>query len=145
MTVQALSAAKRLSERSQWTLSNLKLQKILYIAHMFYLGRTNGEPLVRGAFEAWDYGPVHPNVYHKVKIFGSDPVENIFHDVADMAKGPEKEILDEALESLDGFGPGQLVHVTHREGGAWEKNYIPGVRNCIISNKDILAEYNGLD
>mgnify|MGYP006283548483 CR=1 FL=1 len=77
MTVSVLSAAKRLAARSGWTLSNLELQKILYLAHMVHLGRTDGAPLVHGLFEAWDYGPVHPDLYHRVKIFGSSPVKNI--------------------------------------------------------------------
>jgi len=41
MTVSASAAAKRMCERSGWTLSNLELQKLLYIAHMFHLGETS--------------------------------------------------------------------------------------------------------
>jgi uncharacterized phage-associated protein len=51
MAVSVASAAKRLCEKTGWTLSNLELQKILYIAHMFHLGET-GQPLVPGHFEA---------------------------------------------------------------------------------------------
>jgi len=144
MTVPVLSAARRLASRSGWTLSNLELQKLLYLAHMFYLGRTHGDPLVPGRFEAWDYGPVHPDLYHKAKIFGSDPVEDIFHANAELPPGPERDILDEAYDSLGHAGPGQLVNATHRPGGAWDKNYLPGVRHCIIPNDDILAEYRDL-
>lgn len=38
MTVSVLAAAKRLAQRSNWSLSNLELQNILYLAHMFYMG-----------------------------------------------------------------------------------------------------------
>lgn len=145
MTVSVLSAGKWLAERSGWTLSNLELQKILYIAHMFYLGRTEGEPLVRGSFEAWDYGPVHPDLYHRVKIFGSDPVEDIFHGCDELPESDERRIINEAYKVLGNEGPGRLVNATHRKGGAWEKNYIPGVRCCPIPNDDILEEYQGLD
>jgi uncharacterized phage-associated protein len=145
MTVPVLSAAKRLAERSGWTLSNLELQKILYLAHMFYLGRTGGEPLVPGQFEAWDYGPVHPDLYHRVKVFGSDKVENIFYGNPDLPEGPERAILDEAYDSLGKLGAGRLVNATHRRTGAWAINYLPGVRNRPISNADILAEYQELD
>lgn len=145
MTISVLSAAKHLAKRSGWTLSNLELQKILYLAHMFHLGRNNGEPLVRGLFEAWEYGPVHPDLYRKAKIFGSDPVENVFHGIAEIGVGSEQAILDEAYDSLGNAGPGKLVNATHRKGGAWETNYIPGVRHCVIPNEDILREYQGLD
>lgn len=145
MAVFVLSAARRLATRSGWTLSNLELQKIIYLAHMFYLGRTKGEPLVMGNFEAWNYGPVHPDLYHRVKIFGSEPVQNIFHGTSEMADGPERKILDEAYDSLGKLGPGKLVHATHRLGGAWETNYIPGTRHRIIPNADILKEYGTLN
>lgn len=144
MTVPVLSAAKRLASRSGWTLSNLELQKILYLAHMFYLGRHDGEPLVPGYFEAWDYGPVHPDLYHRVKVFGADPVQNVFHENADLEPGPERDILDEAYDKLGSVGPGGLVNATHRRGGAWDVNYTPGVRHCLIPNRDILREYRRL-
>lgn len=144
MTVPVLSAAKRLAERSGWTLSNLELQKILYLAHMFYLGRHDGQPLVHGQFQAWDYGPVHPDLYHRAKIFGSAPVRNVFYGAPDLQQGPERDILDEAYEGLGDAGSGRLVKATHKPGGAWDRNYKPGIRHCVIPNTDILAEYRGL-
>jgi len=144
MPISILSAAKYLAAKSGWSLSNLELQKILYLAHMFHLGR-HGKPLVRETFEAWDYGPVQPALYHKAKMFGSDPVKNIFHSIPDIPAGTEREIIDEALISLGNAGPGRLVNATHHEGGAWYRNYLPGIRHCIIPNEDILAEYRGLD
>src|SRR5205814_7409199 len=132
---------KRLGERSGWSLSNLEMQKLLYLAHMFYLGHT-GEPLVDGHFEAWDYGPVHPVLYHRAKIFGSAPVENIFNAVADLT-GPreEIEILDKFVERLSHAVPGKLVAITHWDEGAWAKHYQPGGRHVVIPNEDIRQEY----
>ena len=141
MTVPVLSAAKRLAKRSGWSLSNLELQKLLYLSHMFYLGRTGGEPLIPGNFEAWNYGPVHPELYHRAKVFGSDAVGDIFHAFPDIPEGPESAILDEAYNSLGNAGPGRLVNATHRKDGAWDRNYFPGLLHCIIPNSEILREY----
>lgn len=135
-----LTAAKRLAQRSEWTLSNLELQKILYLANMYYIGRT-GTALVNGDFEAWDYGPVHPALYSRARVFGADPVRNIFHDIPDLDKGPAADMLDEALEALGNLGPGKLVRATHREAGAWARNYVPGRRGNVIPFADILDEY----
>lgn len=144
MTASVLSAAKHIAERSGWSLSNLELQKLVYLAHMFYLGRT-GEPLVRGNFEAWDYGPVHPDLYRRARMFGSGDVQDIFHDIPNLGKdSPESSILDEAYDSIGSVGPGRLVNATHRRGGAWEQHYVPGLRHCIIPNQDILKEYQEL-
>lgn len=141
MTVPVLSAAKRLAECSGWSLSNLELQKLLYLAHMFHLGRTNGQPLVSGHFEAWDYGPVHPKLYHRVKVFGSDPVGNVFHGEPDIDDASAVELLDDAVAKLSHLSPGRLVAITHRPNGAWEQNYRPGARGIIIPNQDILDEF----
>jgi len=128
-------------QRSGWSLSNLELQKIIYIAHMFHLGKT-GEPLVSGQFEAWDYGPVHPTIYHKVKVFGASPVENVFHSVVDLPdESPEASTIDAAVDQLGDSKPGRLVAITHWEGGAWTKHYTPGERCIAIPNEDILQEY----
>lgn len=144
MTIAVMSAAKRLAESSDWSLTNLELQKITYLAHMFYMGRRNGEPLVHGNFEAWDYGPVHPDLYHRANIFGSDKVKGFLFSGVSNPEGPELEILDEAYRDLGHVRAGKLVSVTHRKGGAWENNYRPGARSIIIPNSEILEEYLSL-
>src|SRR5882757_6997431 len=54
-------------------ISNLKLQKLLFLCHAFYLVET-GRPLVRGSFEAWQYGPVHREAYDAFKVYGAKPI-----------------------------------------------------------------------
>lgn len=140
MAVNALQAAKYLCEASGWKLSNLALQKILYIAHMLHLGET-GEPLINGRFEAWDYGPVDPSVYRHVKMFGADPIQNVFHRVADITEGSELKALDDVLSAFGDAAPGKLVAITHWADGAWAKYYQPGVRGVGIPNEAILCEF----
>lgn len=140
MTVSAYTAAKYLCEKSEWELSNLSLQKMLYLAHMVHLGR-HQEPLVSGIFEAWEYGPVLPDVYHRAKVFGKKPVQNVFHDAADdIPDARAKETLDEALNAMKDRPPSDLVAITHWEKGAWAQNY-SGNTHDIIPNKDIVKEY----
>ena len=52
--------------------TNLALQKLLYFAHGHFLKQI-GQPLVQGAFEAWNNGPVHPAIYHAFKGAGREP------------------------------------------------------------------------
>lgn len=144
MTVSVLAAARHLGEASGWTLSNLQLQKLIYLAHMVHLGE-HGEHLVPGQFEAWDYGPVHPVLYRVARIFGSDPVQNIFHGAAPLKAGSsERKTLDDAYESLGGLSAAQLVDITHKRSGAWYKNYAPGMRHIPIPDADVLEEYRKL-
>ncbi len=61
-------------EDASLPISNLALQKLLYLAHGHFLIRT-GTPLVQGAFEAWTYGPVHPAVYQAFKSEADRPIK----------------------------------------------------------------------
>lgn len=55
------------------SISPMKLQKLVYYAHGWYLGIT-GEPLLNEAVEAWKYGPVIPSLYHAYKQFAGNPI-----------------------------------------------------------------------
>ncbi len=136
-----LVAAKTALEASDWALSNLPLNKILYLAHMISLGKY-GVPLVSENFEAWDYGPVLPTVYHEAKVFGSDPIRDIFFGVPSAEPASEaRDLIASVVDATKNKTPGELVAFTHWENGAWAKYYRPGVRGIVIPNDDILEEY----
>ena len=109
---------------------------------MFYLGKTNGRPLVTEPFEAWDFGPVIPEVYHHVKGFGSGPIRNVFHwiDPVDQSSD-EFATLKEAAEGTKFKSAAQLVANTHWHNGAWARVYKPRMAGVIIPNSIILEEY----
>ena len=141
MTIHVQQAAKYVGEYTGWSKTNLGMQKIIYIANMLHLGE-QASALVKSHFQAWDYGPVHPDLYHKAKIFGANTVKNIFRSYADLDDDmPEKETLHKTLNMVEGFTDSKLVAITHCEYGAWYKNYVPGKRYVIIPDSDILAEY----
>ena len=121
----------------------MEMQKILYIAHMVYMGENDGEPLVHGYFEAWEYGPVHPELYHYIKLFGAGPVTNEyghFDFVDHLPKGPERRKLDRACKFFPhGSGP-KLVHITHWPKGAWSKCHT-GERFIRITDDAIIGEF----
>jgi uncharacterized phage-associated protein len=140
-----MEAAKTLCELRGWKLSNLEIQKILYLAHMFYLGQT-GEPLIGENFEAWDYGPVVPDLYHHVRGFGRSPVSTGFWHSRLIARGePEFDMLEQAAQATKGVSATRLVSITHRPGGAWATHYRPDARGIIIPNEAIKAEYDSLN
>ena len=51
------------------TISNLKMQKLLYYAQGHFLA-TYQKPLFNDKIEAWEYGPVVKNVYDSFKKYG---------------------------------------------------------------------------
>lgn len=140
MPVPALSAARSLCELKNWNASNLELQKLLYIAHMFQLGET-GNPLVTEPFEAWDYGPVVPQVYRHAKGFGSGPVRNVFNWIDPVPEGSELDTLRRTVQTTQGMSPGTLVAITHWPQGAWSQVYRPNTMGIVIPNQLIAQEY----
>jgi len=142
MAVTGASAAKYLCGLSGWSLTNLKLQKLLYIAQMFYAGHNNGSALVDENFEAWDYGPVLPSVYHQVKMFGSDPIQDVFYSRVDINNTPEADMLEQTWNTAGKKSARDLVAISHWKDGAWAKNYRQGARGREIPLSDLVAEYN---
>ncbi len=138
--ISSSSAAKHLCEISGWRLSNLQLQKMLYMADMNFVGRY-GERMINENFEAWDYGPVLPSLYHKAKAFGAKAVPNVFWGSTSIRGSREAEMLQEAWDNLQTMTPGELVENTHWFNGAWAKRYVPGVRGITISSEDMVNEY----
>ena len=143
MSISVFQAAKRLGSCSNWNLSNLQMQKILYFAHMIHLGRRDA-PLIDETFEAWEYGPVMPSLYRKIKFFGSDKVIDIFPSQADAKGREETEIIREVADFFKDKKPHDLVTIAHHPKGAWAKNYNSLRRNIKIPNADIQEEYNNL-
>ena len=141
MAISVSSAARFVCELGDWKVTNLQLQKILYISHMIYMGKRNGERLVDASFEAWDFGPVIPSLYKIAKAYGSKPIRTGFYDAIDISELREGIELNKVCKTLLKTPSWKLVDFTHRVGGAWDKNYIPNMKGIDIPDRDILQEY----
>jgi uncharacterized phage-associated protein len=143
MAISAMQAAKAACAASGWALSNLQLHKILYIAHMIYSGRHDGEPLINDErFQAWPYGPVLPSVYNYASSYGSSNIQNIFNHIPDLDPSTEEgQIIVDAVGRLGSIEPFRLVDITHEPISAWAHSYVPGMRNVPIQQEAIINEY----
>ena len=115
-------------------ITNLKLQKILYFAQAYYLAKFN-KPLFNNNIEAWEYGPVVPDVYRKFKKYGSNPI--ILEEDESSLSEKDKEILKEVWETFGGYSASRLVDIAHAHT-PWKDAY--DSEDKIISNKS-LGEY----
>ena len=147
MAINVLRAAKHLCMMSDWTLTNLELQKVLYLANMNYLGE-HKKSLIQGNFEAWKFGPVHPKLYHQVKQFCANFIaESAFTKIKDLdpkQHQQEIKILEDFHEIFPSGSANALIEITHWEGGAWKKIYVPS-KNNVIAQKHILEEYKRIE
>ena len=97
-------------------------------AHGHFLIQT-GRPLVQGAFEAWNNGPVHPAVYHAFKASGRDPIhvratgrDIMTGQTRPLAEPQGAEVLGHIERVLKAYGhlsPGLLVAISHAAKGPW--------------------------
>lgn len=61
--------------QNSYSISNLKLQKLLYFIQAYFLVEKDEECFI-DSIEAWDFGPVIPNVYYEYNMYGSTNIPN---------------------------------------------------------------------
>jgi uncharacterized phage-associated protein len=108
--------------------TNIGLQKLLYFTHGAYL-TSAGQPLVGGYFEAWKYGPVHPQVYSCFKVCGAEPIRHraMRRDFAAgaavalpfVADPRVSDLLSRVVGTLGRLPAARLVALSHAPGGPW--------------------------
>ena len=116
---------------SDESLSNLKLQKLLYYVQAWHLVFED-KPLFDGKFQAWVHGPVSRPIYDRfapTKTLYSDIHESdVRNDAPASSIGEaEKAHIDRVLSIYAKFSGAQLEELTHQEQ-PWlvaRKDYLP--------------------
>ena len=122
---QGANTVIRYSFQQEKPISPLKLQKLLYFLHGWFLA-VYDQPLFSEEPEAWQFGPVFPDVYHDYKIFGSIPIsKDNFEEYGTLSKGyiGEDDKFEGMLDEVWGlYAPYSALHLsdlTHRSGTPW--------------------------
>jgi uncharacterized phage-associated protein len=135
-------------------ITHLKLQKLLYYVAGYYLAVTD-KPLLDHTFEAWDYGPVVPEIYHEFKHFGGRPITSPAKEI-DWEEGRAipvpiptddkhlNKVLNYVMRAYGKFSGAQLSEMTHRDGSPWDetRKANPGIRDADIPRR-LLKEHFG--
>ena len=109
--------------------TQIEVQKLLFFAYESYLIGT-GKRLVKGYFEAWQFGPVHPVVYRAFKHYRGSPIQELA-TAFDPLTGQQTEIkpisdpsalrhINEIVSRFSGFSGGQLIDISHHPEGPWQ-------------------------
>jgi uncharacterized phage-associated protein len=120
-------------DAQEYELTNLRLNKLLYFIHGWALTRRL-DGLVRNHFEAWKLGPVIKPVFDTFKVFGDKRIQGLAEhlDYAsgqkrpvsfDEITGADAEIITSVFESYARYKTGELVALSHEEGGPWHVVY----------------------
>ena len=118
----------------------MKLLKLTYIAHGWYLGIT-GKPLFHNQIQAWKYGSVIPDLYYKIKIFQKNHVDPFILKLNSKNKITEEdsEFLKKIWDNYKSYSGLQLSAITHEKDSPWSKVW-DGTHNVVIENK-VIEDY----
>ncbi|MCY4052629.1 MAG: DUF4065 domain-containing protein [Hyphomicrobiales bacterium] len=133
-------------------LTSLQVQKILYFANMLYIGKHGPDnPLIRGKFLTWVYGPAVRELYERMSRYERSLVEEeVFEDIFPIMNDDKKpteekyrphvEVLKEAYERWGKQDSYKLIGISHWKKGAWRKSVRDGEEE--IDNELIKEEYH---
>lgn len=142
MVYKALDIAKKLIYKAQEdeanggdSLTNLKLQKLLYYQQGYHLAIFD-TPLFEEKVEAWMYGPVVPVVYDIYAQYGAASLPDV--DTPITLTDEEEKLFNEVYDAYREFSAIGLMNRTHKEK-PW-KDATPHDRGTEITQK-ALKEY----
>ena len=118
------------ADQRGYPVTNMALNKLLFFAHGWFLA-LHERPLVSSSFEAWQFGPVHPQVYRQFKVNDDQPIRGRAHGL-DVSTGCSVRVeydlsvleLEHVAKIVD-FYAGQsavrLSQISHEEGAPWDQ------------------------
>ena len=96
-------------------ISNLQLQKILYYIQREFLQQ--GEIAFPEEIEAWQFGPVVPEVYRQYCGFGALPIRMRYMVRIEL---DDIRMINPIIEKKRILNPWDMVSDTHSSGKAWD-------------------------
>jgi uncharacterized phage-associated protein len=129
-------------------LSPMKLQKLVYYAHGWYVGMT-GKRLINEEIEAWKFGPVIPSLYQEFRKYGSSPIQEQateivglettgfkIRDVSTPESDEIKKFIKNVWNAYGKFTAIALSDMTHAVDSPWDKTF----KDSETINRDIPFE-----
>jgi uncharacterized phage-associated protein len=134
-----------LARTSHGTLDPMKVQKLVYFAHGWHLGRDSG-PLISEPIEAWDYGPVVPTLYRDLKPYGAGAITDHVKEFEPRPEGGFRLVAPAVVDAAElsfhqriwevygRLSATQLSAMTHLPETPWTivRTQNPGARGAVI-------------
>lgn len=116
------------------TITNLKIQKLVYYAQGFHLALFDS-PLFDDHIKAWTHGPVVESLYHEYKQYGSSEIPIPTSPVNRRISKGQIELIQEVNIVYGQFSAWKLRDLTHSE-----RPWVETPQNGIIS-QDLMKEF----
>ena len=157
MPHSALEIANEFIRLSGGMITQMKVQKLAYIAHGWNWA-INGQPLIAEDAKAWPYGPVYPTLYEHTKYFGREPIRRpitpddnevarFFGDGRQTTKpyaaalsAEERAVIEHVWKRYGSLSAIRLSELTHQPNTPWFKAYRSG-QGTPLAEQDIRAHY----
>lgn len=134
------NAILQIAHDSGGQLTNMQLQKLVYFAHGWHLALKD-EPLFEDAVKAWNFGPVIPPLYNKLKKYGNETVtEPISTDETEPIDSYVAALLNRIYAIYGHMSGAQMSYLTHKEGTPWATTW-KSEKFAIISNELIKKHF----
>lgn len=141
------------SNKKDYGVSCLKLQKLLYFIQAYFLLETD-RPCFAEPIEAWGFGPVVPAAYNEYKQFGSCNIpaihtyleinhDNIWNSkrklyTDDMITQADKKRIEKVVDFFADYAGANLTEITLHQA-PWKDAYQSGQR--VITNEQIIKYF----
>ncbi len=123
-------------------LTPLKLVKLVYLCEGWSLALRD-KSIIREEVEAWQYGPVVPELYAKIRKFKAAPVSHV-ESGDGAASDDQKELITSVYNAYKHLTGMQLSDLTHQPGTPWSQVWDNNNRKQVIPTSIIQDHFKEL-
>lgn len=113
-----------------YPITNMALNKLVFFAHGWHLALYD-RPLVSSSFEAWQFGPVHPQIYRQFKSYDDHPIRGRAHRI-NLSSGNTSKMeydlpelvtlhIGNIIEFYGSYSASRLSQISHEVGAPWDQ------------------------
>ena len=140
-----------LANKDDMPLTQMQIQKLVYISHGFNLALTNN-PLIDESIQAWQYGPVISSLYEEFRGFANQPITskatittiddnfNVNNTIPKVNDEQTKKLINTVWDKYKIYSGPNLSDLTHKKGTPWS---ITLENDCLFSTIDnaVIQDY----
>ncbi len=123
-------------------LTPLKLVKLVYLCEGWSLALRD-KSIIREDVQAWQYGPVIPELYAKIRQFKATPVTELECAEGDVS-ADQKDLIKSVYDAYKHLSGMQLSDLTHQAGTPWSKTWDKQNRKRVIATALIKDHFKEL-